>query len=296
MSLLGNHYYLFFFYFYNFFDFYILSLPYNIMSTGSWITVFDNSADSAILFASNGITGVTGWTEEELCSKQGYEVVHPEDEESVRKLHISNVMNERLSHMCTFRYSCKSGEYVRVEVVTHYCFDVIVTCAFVHDKDSIGHKSRANSVDEVYHCLPKGVLLCEVARDQKIKNNLSKDELWKDNKVGKNDQELRFCIILSRETHDLNVIYASKATKDLVSMDPENFVGQSFYDFVEESDITSVRSQINLAMQQNMATKLRFGWAVDKMSGTTKAVEAVASCADDGVVMVIRLAPTRITK
>ncbi|CAO3606619.1 unnamed protein product [Mucor hiemalis] len=264
------------------------------MTTGSWITVFDNLADSAILFASDGITATTGWTKEELCAKQGYEVVHPEDQESVRKLHMSNVMNE-IVHMCTFRYSCKDGGFVRVEVVTHYCFDVIVTCAFLHDKDSIGHKSRANTVDEVYHCLPKGVLLCDVARDQRIKYNLTKDELWRDNNVGKNDQELRFCIILSRETHDLNVMYASKATKDLVSMDPENFIGQSFYDFVEETDIASVRSQINLTMQHNMATKLRFHWILNKMNGSIKAVEAVASCADDGVVMVIRLAPTRIT-
>lgn len=264
--------------------------------TKNWISIFDNTAESRILYASESVTQITGWAPEELYGKSGYELIHPGDLNNARKIHISNVLNEKMSHMTSYRFNRKNGGHVEVESIIHYSFDAIATCTYIYDENSFDHKSRVNNVDEVYHCLPDGSLICDVAKDERIKYNILKEELWKENHQVDVEQEPRFCLILSRTTDELNIVYISKAAKDIVSMDGK-YMGKSLYNFVLESDIPSVRSQIDLTKKHNTASKLRFDWITSKESNeSAKAVEAVISSADDGVVMVIRLAPVSISK
>lgn len=40
-----------------------------------------------------------------------------------------------------------------------------------------------------------------------------------------------------------------------------------------------------------MVIRLRFDWVIDREKEITEPVEAITSCTDDGLVMVLRLAP-----
>ncbi|KAI9354195.1 hypothetical protein BD770DRAFT_392603 [Pilaira anomala] len=261
--------------------------------SNNWIAIYDNSLEARLVYVSESITDHTGWEPEEIIGVEAYDLFHPGDHNSIRKVHIANVLNEKMSSMVSYRFKCKSGDYVPVETIVHYCHDVLISCNFLYDINSLDHKMRANTVDEVYACLPDGSLqLCGAWNDrqEKLEETLSADKLWIGSKVIKS-QERRFCLILNRFSDALNIVYASKLGEELVSLDVPNAIGLPFYDFVLDRDIESLQTQIDLAKEHDMVVRLRFDWVIDHEKGLSEPVEAIASCTNDGLVMVLRLAP-----
>lgn len=259
----------------------------------NWITIYDNTSEARVVYTSESITDNTGWEPEEIIGIEAYDLFHPGDHASFRKVHISNVLNEKMSSMVSYRFECRNGDYVPVETIVHYCHDVLITCNFIYDENSIDHKMRVNTVDEVFVCLPDGSLQLAGAWNDKrgkMEEILSADKLWVDNRVQRT-QERRFCLILNRFTEELAIVYASKLAKELVLMNVPNSIGLSFYQFVPERDADSLQAQINLAKEHDMVVRLQFDWVIDHKRGITEPVEAVTSCTDDGLVMVLRLSP-----
>lgn len=259
----------------------------------NWITIWDNTAEANIVYVSESITPLAGWEPEDIIGQEGFELFHPGDRASLHKVHLTNVYNEKMSSMVSYRYLTKSGSYIRLETIIHYCHDVLIGSNFLYDENSLEHKLRANTVDEVFICQPDGTL--EVAglwNDQKskTKEKLDKDKIWKDSRIILS-QERRFCLILNRFTAALNIVFASKMATELVALDVVSAIGTSFFEHVKEKDAQYLDSQINLARKQNMVVRLRFDWIINRENNISEPVEAIVSSTDDGIVMVTRLAP-----
>ncbi|KAG2232001.1 hypothetical protein BDF21DRAFT_421796 [Thamnidium elegans] len=261
--------------------------------SNNWIAIYDNSLEARLVYVSESITDYTGWEPEEIIGVEAYDLFHPGDHESIRKVHIANVLNEKMSSMVSYRFKCKNDGYVPVETIVHYCHDVLISCNFIYDINSLDHKMRANTVDEVYACLADGSLqFCGAWGDKqyKIEEAFIADSLWVDNRVVKT-QEPRFCLILNRFSDALNIVYASKLGQELVLLDVPNAIGLPFYDFVLDRDIEVLQRQIDLAKEHDMVVRLRFDWVIDRQKGVSEPVEAITSCTNDGLVMVLRLSP-----
>ncbi|KAI8637629.1 hypothetical protein BD408DRAFT_424262, partial [Parasitella parasitica] len=197
----------------------------------NWITIWDNTAEARIVYVSESITRLAGWEPEDIIGREGFDLFHPGDCDSLHKVHLTNVYNEKMSSMVSYRYRMKNGSYIRVETIIHYCHDVLIGSNFIYDEDSLEHRTRANTVDEVFICQPDGTL--EVAgswntQHSKPKPTLDKDKIWKDSRLILS-QERRFCLILNRFASDLNIVFASKMATELVSLDVEKALGTSFF-------------------------------------------------------------------
>ncbi|KAI8884083.1 hypothetical protein K501DRAFT_84261 [Backusella circina FSU 941] len=259
----------------------------------NWITIYDNSSAANIVYVSDSITDHTGWEPDEVIGKNGYYFFHPGDHASLHKVHIANVMNEKMSSMVSYRLLCKDGSYISVETVIHYCHDVLMATNFLFDENSEDHKMRANSVDEVFACLPDGSLeLIGAWNDQqeKMQRSLTVRHDWVGERVA-HSQELRFCLILNRFTDALSLVYISKLAYELVGLDPEKDVGRSIFEFVGERDVMTLQRQFDMAKEFDMVVRLRFDWIINKEKGLSEPVEAITSSTDDGLVVVLRLSP-----
>lgn len=259
----------------------------------SWITIYDNSPDGRVIYASESIKELTGFEPAELVGREAFSLYHADDNDSIRKVHASNVHNEEMSSMATYRHKCKNGDYILVETVATYCYDILVTCNYVFDEASIEHKMRASTVDEVYFCLPNGTVKKAGAwkNKQELKGNaVPLDKIWVNKKIER-PQERRFCLILNRFTDMLNIVYASSMVEELVSMNIPYSIGQSLYNYISDRDLDSIRFQMNLAKERDMVVRLRFDWIIDREKGLTEQVEGIAGCTDDGLVLVLRLSP-----
>jgi hypothetical protein len=80
----------------------------------------------------------------------------------------------------------------------------------------------------------------------------------------------------------------------VLGLDPVTCLGTSIYDYLPEIDCLSLQTHINLSKKHDMLFKLRFDWSVDGKKGVSEQVEGLVSCADDGLVLVLRLAPRTI--
>jgi PAS domain S-box-containing protein len=259
----------------------------------NWITIYDNSSAANIVYVSDSITDHTGWEPDEVIGKNAFAFFHPGDHASLHKVHIANVMNEKMSSMVSYRFLCKDGSNIPVETVIHYCHDVLMATNFLFDENSEDHKMRANSVDEVFACHPDGSLeLIGAWNDQqeKMQRSLTVRHDWVSERVA-HSQELRFCLILNRFTDALCMVYISKLAKQLVGLDPENDVGRSIFEFVGERDLGILQRQLDMAKEFDMVVRLRFDWIINKEKGLSEPVEAITSSTDDGLVVVLRLSP-----
>lgn len=265
---------------------------------GNWITIYDNSQDARIVYVSEGITDHTGWEPEKLIGREGYELFHPGDHENVRRVHSANVFNERLSSMISYRFLKADGTYVTIETIVHYCYNLLVSTNFLYDEHSADHLFRHNSVDVVFHCLPDGTLKLTGAwndRLENVKRNFESDTVWQEHRVILS-QERRFALILNRYTDALNIVYVSSEANTMVGLNTNTAIGTSLFQYVPEGQLHILQTQLNLAKELDMAVRLRFDWIVDKENGVHQSVEGIASCTDDGIAAVFRLAPTLIVE
>ncbi|KAG0733903.1 hypothetical protein G6F57_000643 [Rhizopus arrhizus] len=264
----------------------------------SWITIYCNTPSAKIIFASDTITDSCGWEPEEVIGRQGSQFVHPEDQKSLLKTHTVNIVKERMASMVCYRFLRKDGTYVTLESVINYCYDLLISSNYIYDENTLEHRMRRNTVDEVFVCHPTGRLQLAGAWNEQTENIIriiETSEIWQGDKLLQ-PLEKRFCLILNRFAEALPIVYASHCIEDLVSLPVPEVIGQSFFNFISERDIPAFRAQINMAKQHGSVVRLRFDWQMGKGHYVSEPVEGTISSTNDGIVLVMRLSPRLIMK
>jgi PAS domain S-box-containing protein len=265
----------------------------------SFIIIYDNTAAASILFVSESVYDVLGFTPEELTGINGYELTHPQEREAIALIHTSNVGNEKMSSVTVYRSRHKYGHYVQMDTVVHYCYDALICTNFaIVSEDCIKHKMRINSADEAYYIQHDGSIRLTGAwndSQERMKQMLADKHPWgANNQLAAKQQEPRFCLILNRYTDKSIIVFATKMCEQIVDLNQFDCIGKSLYDYIGPQDKESVKKQVELSKSTDIISRLRFDWAV----GENKLVplEAAVSCTYDGLVVVARLAPNFISK
>ncbi|KAI8079085.1 uncharacterized protein B0P05DRAFT_542267 [Gilbertella persicaria] len=262
----------------------------------NYITIYDNTPEARVLFVSESVTDVLGWQPEELLGNGGYGITHPDERHALALIHSTNVKNERLSSVTSFRSRHKQGHYINTDVVIHYCYDVLIATHFaVVSADCIKHKMRTSSADEAYVIQQDGTIQLTGAwnnSQQRIKKLLTNKNPWNIDSTILDEREPRFCLFLNRYTSHSTIVFATNMCLALVGMNPFECIGESLLDYVSPKDRESVAKQIELSKSSDMIARLRFDWI--KPDNTLAAVEAVCSSTFDGIVMVVRLIPVTV--
>ncbi|KAI8367164.1 hypothetical protein EDC96DRAFT_507128 [Choanephora cucurbitarum] len=260
----------------------------------NYITIYDNTPEAKVLFVSESVTDVLGWQPEDLLGHGGYAITHPDERHALALIHSTNVKNERMSSVTSYRSRHKQGHYINTDVVIHYCYDVLIATHFaVVSTDCIKHKFRTSSADEAYVIQPDGTIQLTGAwndSQQRIKTLLTNKNPWIE--VTDQTREPRFCLFLNRYSTQNIIVFATKMST-LVGLDPFDCIGQSLLNYIDPHDRESVSKQIQLSKSNDMVTRMRFQWVTPQE--TLVPVEAVCSCTYDGLVIVVRSMPMAIT-
>ncbi|RCH79003.1 hypothetical protein CU098_004659, partial [Rhizopus stolonifer] len=262
----------------------------------SWIAVYSNTPSARIIFVSNSITDICGWEPEEIVGRQGSQFFHPDDQASLLKTHTVNIVKERMASMVIYRFLRKDGTFVVVESVINYCHDLLISSNYLYEEDSLEHGLRTSTVDEVFICNPTGKLQLTGAwneREENILKIIETSEVWREDTLVV-PLEKRFCLILNRFTETLQIVYATHCINELVSLSAAEAVGRSFFSFVNERDIPSLRAQIDMAKEHGSVVRLRFDWLIGGEKSISEPVEGIINGTNDGIVLVIRLSPRLI--
>lgn len=265
----------------------------------NFIIICDNTAVATVLFVSESVYDVLGFTPEELTGLNGYVLTHPDERPALGLIHTSTVGNEHMSSITVYRSRHKDGHYVQMDVIVHYCYDTIICTNFaVISEDSIKRKMRINSADEVYNIQHDGSIRLTGAwndSQERMKQALADTHPWGANNQleAKKPQEPRFCLILNRYSDKAIIVFATKMCESMVNLNQVHCIGQSLYDYVVPQDKENVKKQVELSKSTDIISRLRFDWAIGENNSI--ALEAVISGTYDGLVMVARITPTYIS-
>lgn len=264
----------------------------------SCIIIYDNTASASVLYASESVVEILGFTPEELRGFHGYKLTHPDERAALGVIHNANVVEERMSSVTAYRSLCKDGTYVQIDSVVHYCYDTLVTTNFtITSHHSIERRMRSNTADHAHTIDHDGKIHIEgawVNSQEGLEKILALQQPWGKNEKIEKMQEPRFCLILNRYTSNSIIVFATKVCEELVGLNQLDCIGRSLYDFVSSEDIRTVMKQIELSKSNNMIPRIRFDWITE--GNKLSPVEAVVSCTYDGLVMVVRLASGIISR
>ncbi|KAI8061959.1 hypothetical protein BDF21DRAFT_428872 [Thamnidium elegans] len=259
------------------------------------IIIYDNTAQASVVFASESVYDILGYTPEELIGHPGYHFTHPDEHEALALIHTTNVDEQRMSSLTTYRSRHKNGTYVQTDVIIHYCYDSLVSTHFkVSSQDCLRRRMRINSADFAYFIQHDGTIQLNDPQEKMTHLRAFKDLWGKDKKVKRKTQEPRFCLILNRYTAKCTIVFATKMCESLVELNQFNCIGKSLYDFVSPQDYENVSKQIELSKSNDLISKIRFHWVTEE--NKLIQIESVVSCTYDGLVMVSRLCPFFITE
>lgn len=260
----------------------------------NYITIYDVSANANFLFISESIKDALGYCPEELLGQPGYSLTHPEEREALSLIHSNNVKEERMSSVVSYRAKHKNGHYILVDVVTHFCYNVLICTNFaLISTDSTKHKTRASSADESYTIQPDGSIRLTGKWSNSpgnIKRLLSEEYPWNVHANLTIMQEPRFCLFLNRYSIQSNIVFASEMCEHMVGMSQIYSIGDSLYDYIALKDIENVKRQIEITKSKGLISRLRFKWSQKNENNEVLIpIEAVISCTFDGLVLVARL-------
>ncbi|KAI8888465.1 hypothetical protein K501DRAFT_282775 [Backusella circina FSU 941] len=258
----------------------------------NYISIYDSTASAKLVYVSESVYDVLGFTPEEIIGLGGYELTHPNERAALSVLHTSNLTNEPMSSLCTYKSRHKDGHYVTCDIIVHACCDVLICTNFARlSGDSVKASMRTVSADESYVIGDDGSVQVSGAwrdREERIRMLLSNPF---ERKLHPLESEPRFCLILNRYTEATTIVFASRYCYDLVGSTQTQLIGSSLFDFVEEKDHISVSTQLDLAKAHSIVVRFRFRW----LRGLKEIpVETCVSGTYDGLVMVVRLATTSL--
>ncbi|ORX62616.1 hypothetical protein DM01DRAFT_1403088 [Hesseltinella vesiculosa] len=268
-------------------------------SSPSWIIIYDNTAHCIIRYTSDTITEVLGWSPKELIGKDVYQFVHRDDMRAIRVVHMSNVLNEKLSSMVSYRLKHKLGHFVRVATAVHYASESLVTCNTIFNPDSLLYKQWANSADECFileeaidHDSKLALLTMSgqpfAPMEEHLQRSLHVSKRWAD----VHQAEPRFYVFLDRFSSVLTVTDMDPmVTPILGGLPPTAYINMSLFQVVHPRDREVVEAQCTAVKSLFVISRVRFDWMIDPENDLHIPVEAVINGTSDCLVMVVRLVP-----
>lgn len=101
----------------------------------SYISFHDLSPQGRFLWSSSSITDVLGYDPEEVLGTPAYEILHPDDIPLTRLTHHENMLNDLVASQIVLRFRSKQGTYVPCLSIFSLCYDFILNCSQVIDRE-----------------------------------------------------------------------------------------------------------------------------------------------------------------
>ncbi|GJJ70723.1 hypothetical protein EMPS_03073 [Entomortierella parvispora] len=247
----------------------------------SFISFHDLSPHGHFLWSSSSITDILGYDPEEVLGLPAYEFLHPEDIPLTRVTHHENILNDLVASQIVLRFMTKEGTYVTCLCIFSLCYDFILNCCQVIDREDGAYKQiRAHSAAMTRLAGSRKEEFARIKRHHEAFQANS----WNPNFLA---PELRTCVILNRFARNLAVMYASPSIGPLLNVDPEMIMGKPFLLFIRADDLASFVEQVDMAKSSNMIMHMRF-WFQSPNSPEEIPCEAMIFGSSDGMVAVLR--------
>ncbi|KAI5841172.1 hypothetical protein DFP73DRAFT_138503 [Morchella snyderi] len=217
-----------------------------------------------LLFASDSITEVLGYNPRDIVGRSCFEYFHPDEMPFARSVHGRGVNLDKAAVLSYCKLKSITGDYVTCECVFTVVYSVIVasTSLYTRSNKSLDRALTAPLIRRVFSSSqrdPRYHMLTHLSA--------------KFNSAPEGHHEPRAALILNRFTRTLTILYATHALGDILNFPPDEAIGKSFYECIQENCLQEAVDALERAKENDSIAYLRFQWRDPRQAQAAAAAE-----------------------
>lgn len=216
----------------------------------TFITIHDLSEDAKILYCSDSIVDILGFTPDEVVNRSVWNWFHEDEVPFAKAKHNRGVNMDKAAVLAYAQIRNRNGQFIGCECCFSIVYDVMVCCTSVY-RQGLGSQKRAVDaplVRRLFASSPKD------PRYHMLSHLSAKFSL------GDTEQshEPRAALFLNRFTRTLTVMYATSGIEQIIGISSEDMKGRSFYFCIEERCLEDAVKCLESAKGNDSIAYMRF--------------------------------------
>ncbi|RSL73292.1 hypothetical protein CEP54_000439 [Fusarium duplospermum] len=237
----------------------------------TFMTIHNLGPDANILYASESVIDILGYTPQEVLGRSSFDFFHPDEVPFARSVHSRGVLLDKAAVLHYARILSRDGRWVSCECCFTIVHDVLVACTSIYRR---GEKSERRAIEapqirRIFSCSP---------RDPRYH---MLEHLSPKFKMSPMEREPRAALILNRFTRTLTVMFATEAIASILGVSADQVKYKSFYECIRESSLDDAFKCLESAKANDSIAYLRF-WSRDPRRPEDFENEASDDELDDG--------------
>ncbi|KAG8676063.1 hypothetical protein FPOAC2_02144 [Fusarium poae] len=218
----------------------------------TFLTIHNLHPDANILYASDSIFEILGYSPQEVLGRSAFEYFHPEEIPYARSVHSRGVLLDKAAVLHYARLRSRDGRWVSSECVFSIVHDILFACISIYRCDAKSER-RALAAPQVRR------LFSRSPRDPRYH---MLEHLSPKFRLPPVEREPRAALILNRFTRTLTVMFATEAIASILGVPASQVQHKSFYECIRESCLDDAVRCLESAKANDSIAYLRF-WSRD---------------------------------
>ncbi|KAL8919201.1 MAG: hypothetical protein Q9172_005098 [Xanthocarpia lactea] len=216
----------------------------------TFISIHDLSLDARLLYTSQSIVDILGYTSQEVVGKSCWEYFHPDEIPFARAIHGRGVQLDKAAVLNYCQIKNKDGRWIGCECVFTIVHDVIIACTSIFRR-GVNSQKRATAAPVIRRLFSSSPQDPRYHMLSYISNKFSQE-------IPRHIHEPRAALFLNRFTRTLTIMYATNGLADILGITAEELNGKSFYYCIQENCLTEAIKCLESAKANDSIAYLRF--------------------------------------
>ncbi|THZ74928.1 hypothetical protein D6C84_09242, partial [Aureobasidium pullulans] len=220
------------------------------LNTQSLTPLTDLTPDARVLYSSDSIVDVLGWTPDEVVNRSCWEFFSEDELPFAQAFHKKGVQMDKAAVLSYCRVKNKEGQWTGVECCFTIVYDVMIVCTSIYRRGSPSQK-RAEEAPIIRR------LFSSSPRDPRYHMLSHISDKFR-RPVQKERHEPRAALFLNRFTRTLTIMYATAGLEEILGIPAESMRGRSFYYCISENCLQDAIKCLENAKANDSIAYLRF--------------------------------------
>ncbi|KAK5167070.1 uncharacterized protein LTR77_007800 [Saxophila tyrrhenica] len=216
----------------------------------TFISIHNLEDDAAILYTSDSIIDILGYTPDEVVGRSAWEFFPKDELPYAQKFHQKKVTMDKAAVLAYCRVRTKDGEWIGCECCFSIVYDVMIVCTSIYKRGLSSQKRalEAPVVRRMFTSSPKDPRYHMLSHISHKFAQPSKQQ----------QHEPRAALFLNRFTRTLSIMYATAGIQDILGISADEMRGRSFYYCIAENCLQDAVKCLEQAKSNDSIAYLRF--------------------------------------
>jgi len=241
----------------------------------TFISIHDLTPDARILYSSDSIVDLLGYTPDEVVNQSAWNYFPQEELPYAKEFHQHGVNMDRAAMLSYCRVKNKAGEWIGCECCFTIVYDVMVVCTSIYRRGLPSQKRAAEApvIRRLFSSSPKDPRYHMLSHISQKFQQPTKSDL----------HEPRAALFLNRFTRTLTIMYATSGLEDVIGIPADTMRGRSFYYCIAENCLQDAVKCLETAKGNDSIAYLRF-WFRDPRADDANTGNNTADDSDEEMV------------